>query len=85
MKKMILPVLALLLVTGCASQAQKDEVALLKEIHKAERKINSGKVDVLIGSAIVTNGQLKIAAGKKAYAKSVQLLQDSLSEKTAAP
>lgn len=80
MKTMLLPVLALLLATGCVSQAQKDEIALLKEIHKAERQISSGKFDTLVGSGIVASGQLKIAMGKKAREQAIQQLQDGLDE-----
>lgn len=77
MKKLMV-VMAVLLATGCASQSQKDEIALLKDIHKAERKINSGKADVLIGSGIIAGGNAKISEGEEAKAEAVKQLQESL-------
>lgn len=66
------------LLTGCASQEQKYERQLLKNTHKAERKIASGKADVLIGTAFIAGGNKKIKEGKKEKEDAVNELQERL-------
>ena len=61
--KSVAIVLAVLL-TGCAGQSQKVETSLLKDVHRAERKVNSGMVDIAIGKAIVLKGTAKKAEGE---------------------
>lgn len=77
MKKLMV-LMAVLLATGCASQSQKDEIAILKEIHKAERKISSGKVDVALGTSFIDGGNAKISEGGKEKADAVKRLQEGL-------
>ena len=54
-----------LLLTACATPAQKEEIRLLKAMQSAERKIDRGRFVSELGKGITLSGELVILEGSQ--------------------